>query len=175
MSKYIWHPSSTKMGIRRHKTVAVWPQWDKYKHLLVGEAVFGDLVTCKTSLDNPRTLKERDKTLRLITTCYAWTWLELQLLFFFFFFWAVCVFERKGEVMRHSLKPPAVSRLAASRNIVPHITSLSTDTLSWTVTSLYKKQQIKEITARCVKVSAAFFSNLWLYLDKRGGGWGANL
>lgn len=88
-------------------------------------------------------------------------------LFFFYFLSCMCVWEWEREVMRHSLEPPAVSRLAASRNTVSRITSLSTDTLSWTVTSLYKKQLIKEIAARCVKVSAAFFSNLWLYLDKR--------
>lgn len=40
-------------------------------NLLVRKAVFGDLVTCKTSLDNPRTLrrkKEMEMTFRLDIT-----------------------------------------------------------------------------------------------------------
>lgn len=35
--------------------------WVIFKaHLLIREAVFGDLVTCKSSLDNPRTLKKKN-------------------------------------------------------------------------------------------------------------------
>lgn len=65
------------------ETLVMWLLRDVVKaHLLVREAVFRDLVTCKTSLDNPGTLKKRDKPFRPIATCYSCTWLKLQCFFF---------------------------------------------------------------------------------------------
>lgn len=108
----------------QQKILVMWLLHDIVKaHLLVREAVFGDLVTCKTSLDNPRTLKKRDKTFRPITTCWSCSAL----------FSKQHVFEWEREVIRHSLKPPAVTRQAARRNTVSQNTSVSTATLYWPI------------------------------------------
>lgn len=118
------------------KTLVMWLLQDKVKaHLLVREAVFGDLVTCKTSLDNPWALKKRDKT--CVMAELGWRSNAL--------FSMQCVWQGE-EVIRHSLRKPAVTRLAASRNIVPQITSVSTATLSWTVMTSKAKIILKPVT-----------------------------